>query len=130
MISCKTIGCFEALKIRNLCTYTQNTKGVLPNCGKTPYFYLIQYIFTQTKRPEVRKNTDFRSFFRTIPKTVVWPLTSQTSFGLKVAFACYKTASGNQAYSKAISLSIYFYYNTPSSIWQACWQLRPNIHAS
>ena len=41
----------------------QTTKGVLPNCGRMPYFYLIQYIFTQTKRPEVRKNTDFRSFF-------------------------------------------------------------------
>ena len=35
---------------------------------------LIQYNFTQTKRPEVRKNRDFRSFL-------------------------YKTASGNQAYN-------------------------------
>lgn len=37
-------------------------KGVLPDCGRTPYFYLKQYNFTQTKRPVVRKNTDFRSF--------------------------------------------------------------------
>ena len=36
---------------------------VLPNCGRTPYFYLTQYIFTQTKRPEVRKSTYVRSFF-------------------------------------------------------------------
>ena len=27
------------------------------------YSILIQYNFTQTKRPEVRKNRDFRSFF-------------------------------------------------------------------
>ena len=32
---------------------------------------LIQYNFTQTKRPEVRKNRDFRSFFRTIPHAVI-----------------------------------------------------------
>ena len=31
------------------------------------YSILIQYNFTQTKRPEVRKNRDFRSFFRTKP---------------------------------------------------------------
>ena len=45
-----------------------NIQGVLPNYGRTPYFYLIQYNFTQTKRPDVRKNTDFRSFFRTKPQ--------------------------------------------------------------
>ena len=35
------------------------------------YSILIQYNFTQTKRPEVRKNRDFRSFFRTIPHAVI-----------------------------------------------------------
>ena len=35
------------------------------------YSILIQYNFTQTKRPEVRKNMDFRSFFCTIPHAVI-----------------------------------------------------------
>ena len=38
------------------------------------YSILIQYNFTQTKRPEVRKNRDFRSFFRTIPQATKKPL--------------------------------------------------------
>lgn len=49
--------------LQRLYDKVKNTQGVLPNCGRTPYFYLTQYIFTQTKRPVVRKNTDVRSFF-------------------------------------------------------------------
>ena len=49
--------------LQRLYDKVKNTQGVLPNCGRTPYFYLQQYNFTQTKRPEVRKNRDFRSFF-------------------------------------------------------------------
>lgn len=35
------------------------------------YSILIQYNFTQTKRPKVRKNRDFRSFFCTKPQAVI-----------------------------------------------------------
>ena len=42
---------------------------------------LIQYNFTQTKRPEVRKNRDFRSFFRTIPQAVIRPSTMVFFYG-------------------------------------------------
>ena len=61
---------------------------------------LIQYNFTQTKRPEVRKNRDFRSFFRTIPQAVIRPSTSKYRH-YYYASDCYKTASGNQAFNSA-----------------------------
>ena len=109
----------------------QTTKGVLPNCGRTPYFHLTQYNFTQTKRPEVRKNTDSRSFFRTKPQATkkaspwgevpslsrrrgVMTIKRKNCSPLSVAltgassplgepFSAY-TASGNQAFKKAASL--------------------------
>ena len=49
--------------LQRLYDKVKNTQGVLPNCGRTPYFYLAQYIFTQTKRPEVWSKSGLQVFF-------------------------------------------------------------------